>query len=474
MSERTIFTWTDGTTSDGVLKQITEGFAGKFGKQKSDLKEVEVGDTTKTIELNAFRLCKNLEKVVISDKVQDIKEFAFSWCDALREVKLPEGIARINISAFQGCSALESIVIPDSVTIIDEQAFSKCVALESVKLPEGMYWISNEAFDGCEKLKELDIPASVEIIDSMAFSNCTALEEVRFAAGSKLREFGPNAFENCPEMKLSAPEPFAELQRIGGYAFSRCEKLEGFETGNQLVYIGEKAFMDCVSLAGSINIPASLKTLGGRAFCGCSSLEEVNIEANQQNIIPTGAFAGCSSLKAVNGAECLKEIGAFAFLGCTALESIKLSGSLKKIDDWAFKGCVSLRLELPLSVTDTGTDALSYISACSYHGADLSGRQFYSSDTHRTKAEETLKLAAYDAAACLRRIHQNGAVPDEIAADYDRNLMLFIEGRDERSVTFDLMDEFDIVYGTEAFPFSAEGEIFRDKLYRFSREVRLG
>ena len=65
--EKTVFTWRDGTVTEASLKQITEGFAGKYGKQKDDLVEVVIGDSAKSLELNAFRLCKNLKKAVISD-----------------------------------------------------------------------------------------------------------------------------------------------------------------------------------------------------------------------------------------------------------------------------------------------------------------------------------------------------------------------------------------------------------------------
>lgn len=473
ITENTVFTWIDGSTTEASLKQITEGFAGKYGKQKSDLKEVVVGDSARTIELNAFRLCKNLEKAAISDRVTDIREFAFAWCDSLKEVRLPAQITRLNISVFQGCSALESIVIPEKVSIIDEQAFSKCTALKSVKLPEVMYWLSNECFDGCESLEEIDIPSSVEIIDAMAFSNCTALKEVRFAEAPKLREFGPNAFEGCTAMKFVTPEPFTALQRIAGHAFERCESLESFTICDNLVLLGESAFAGCVSLGGEITLPESLKTFGTKAFMGCRSLEKVTIKKNQKNTLPLATFACCEKLHTVEGLEWITEIGAFAFLGCTALEHVTIGLSLSRIDDWAFKGCISLKLSLPPVMT--GTDVFAYIRECSLREASVRGlQQFYSSPVHRIRPEDTLRLAALDAACALRRIRMDGAVPEDIFREYEEKLMAYVNGTDERTETFGLLDEFDVVYGTEEFPLSQAVEMFRDKLYLFSQEIRLG
>lgn len=473
IGEKTVFTWRDGTVTEASLKQITEGFAAKYAKQKADLVEVVVGSSAKSIELNAFRLCKNLKKAVISDKVTEIKEFAFSWCDSLSEVRLSENITRISISAFQGCVSLKSITIPQRVTIIDEQAFSKCTALEEVVLPDTMYWLSNECFDGCESLKEIDIPASVEIIDAMAFSNCTALAEIRFTENSKMREFGPNAFDGCTNMRMTAPTPFEALERIGGHAFKNCASLESFEICGNVILIGESAFDGCVSLSGEIKIPASLKKFGKKAFADCRSLESVVFEKNQKNTVPVGTFACCESLRSVKGAQWLTEIGAFAFLGCSSLSEITIGLSLAQIGDWAFKGCVQLELSMPPAIA--GKDAFAYIKSCSIHDADIKGRnEFYSDDVIRVTADQCLRLAAVDTACALRRAHADGAVPDEVAQRFDKDLMLFVHGQDERAVTFDMMDEFDLVYGKGDFHYSADGEMVRDKLYMFSEEARLG
>lgn len=471
--EKTVFTWRDGSVTEESLKQITEGFASKYGKQKDDLVEVIIGDTAKSLELNAFRLCKNLKKVVISDNVTDINEFTFAWCESLKEVQLSAGISRIGISAFQGCSSLESIYIPDKVSIIDEQAFSKCTSLKDVRLSPSMYWLSNECFDGCECLTEIDIPLSVEIIDAMAFSGCTALREVRFEAGAKLREFGPNAFEGCTEMDMITPEPFSALERIGGHAFERCESLKSFEICDNVMLIGESAFDGCISLSGEIKIPASLKKFGIKAFSDCRSLERVTFEKNQKNTIPVGTFACCENLKSVSGTQWITEIGAFAFLGCSSLEEIQTGVSLSEIGDWAFKGCINLELSMPSVLS--GNDAFAYIEKCSMRDADIKGKnEFYSSDIIRVSADDALKLAAVDTSCALRRAHADGAVPDGVFSALDKQLMLFVHGKDDRAVTFDMLDEFDVIYGRADFPFSALGEAVRDKLYMLSQEIRIG
>ena len=77
------------------------------------------------------------------------------------------------------------------------------------------------------------------------------------------------------------------------------------------------AFGGCKSLA-SVNIPNSVKIIGGGAFGGCSSLTSINIP-NSVTIIASGAFSGCSSLTSVNIPNSVTIIDNLAFSGCTAL-----------------------------------------------------------------------------------------------------------------------------------------------------------
>ena len=107
MSDHTKFIWTDGTSDEISLTKIDDNFTAKYGRQKADLKELIIGKDVRSIEANAFKMCKNLEKVDMSPSVEKISVFAFAWCEKLTEIDLPEGLDTISISAFTFCTSLK-------------------------------------------------------------------------------------------------------------------------------------------------------------------------------------------------------------------------------------------------------------------------------------------------------------------------------------------------------------------------------
>ena len=106
------------------------------------------------------------------------------------------------------------------------------------------------------------------------------------------------------------------------------EKLDG----KKVTSIGEEAFW-YTSLT-SIDIPASVTSIGDRAFFACTSLTSIDIPAS------------------------VTSIGEGTFLMCRLLESIELPPSVTSIGDSAFSSCYSLTsIELPSSVTSIGFKA---------------------------------------------------------------------------------------------------------------------
>lgn len=60
-------------------------------------------------------------------------------------------------------------------------------------------------------------------------------------------------------------------QRIGDYAFMRCNNLLSIEIPDTVISIGKYAFYECANLS-SVRIPKSVKDIGDYAFCKCAKM----------------------------------------------------------------------------------------------------------------------------------------------------------------------------------------------------------
>ena len=90
----------------------------------------------------------------------------------------------------------------------------------------------------------------------------------------------------------------------------------------------------------SITIPDGVTTIGGYAFCNCSSLQSIAIPDGVTSI-ENLAFYGCSSLQSIAIPDGVTEIGDCAFEGCSSLQSIEIPDGVTSIGDLAFYGCSS-------------------------------------------------------------------------------------------------------------------------------------
>ena len=204
------------------------------------------------------------------------------------------------------------------------EAFLECTNIKSVILPNTLTAIGTQAF--ClSSLVSISIPASVETIEGGAFFRCTALQTVTFEKGSKLKtikngSIWSGVFESCTS--LTTIEIPASVETIGYDAFFGCSSLKTvtFEKGSKLKTVETNVFIYCTSLT-SIEIPASVEEIERYAFSGCTSLQTVTFEKGSK----------------------LKTIGYFAFINCTSLTTIEIPASVETIRGGAFSDCTSLK-----------------------------------------------------------------------------------------------------------------------------------
>lgn len=99
------------------------------------------------------------------------------------------------------------------------------------------------------------------------------------------------AFTYCDVESVILPD---SISRIESYTFHKCSKLKDITFGNNLNYIGDGAFEDCVNLKRVV-LPQSVRMIDSNAFLR-AGLEEITLNQGLEKIL-TGAFYGTNIKK---------------------------------------------------------------------------------------------------------------------------------------------------------------------------------
>ncbi len=288
----------------------------------SRLESIALPDSLKSIRWGVFKGCRSLKNVSFPQHTFGIKELlgTFENCSSLEYVELPDTVEKLS-HAFRGCQKLQSIRIPAGQKVIEKNEFMHCVSLASVVIPDSVEKIEDWAFYNCKSLKAIEIPASVKYIGRGAFEGCSSLEHVGFLG--KLEHLGQDAFKGCPA-EIVLPGDRQVFQDLP-------ERLDMYFKDNQLLT--------------SVELPPTVKVIGGGAFYKCKNLVSVKIP-DSVTAIDGEAFEFCERLRDIVIPESVTKIGPYAFRGCKSLTYIRIPQSVKEIAVGAFEDVGLVHVEI--------------------------------------------------------------------------------------------------------------------------------
>ena len=132
------------------------------------------------------------------------------------------------------------------------------------------------------------------------------------------------------------------VTEIGEEAFKDNDYLVTLKIPDTVKVIGESAFQECESLAGTIVIPKNCTLIDKYAFYGCISIRKVSIPAGAAKEIGDSAFYGCENLRTLELGNSITRIGEAAFYGCKKLGKLVIPDSVKEMGNYIFGNCTSL------------------------------------------------------------------------------------------------------------------------------------
>lgn len=320
-------------------------------------------DTTVTISDKAFMENHYLKNVTLNEGLIKIGDYAFGVSDdtittELTAITIPSTVTEIGERAFFGASKLVTLTFAkdangnSALEKIGNAAFRHCSSLVAADLPFGVkilgenegwndddYEYNASVFYDCASLERVTLPGVISDLQSFVFAACPKLTTVIIPEGSAYTRISYYAFYNSGLTSIDFTNARG-LSHIGAHAFDGCENLASltFADTKNNIEINEYAFAN--TAISSLNLPASVYTIGDYAFYNVTELTSLNIEdGSMLENVGKYAFNGTAITSfAFDKTSSLEEIGEYAFTG-TAITAILLPDSVVTVGDYAFYNC---------------------------------------------------------------------------------------------------------------------------------------
>ena len=296
----------------------------------------EQGNILQTIIFRQLGMCTEIHVETKGELENELADYDYANIESLKITGVLNDVDFLFI--YRMMPNLKNLDIAEvNITALPTQAFYNSKNVEHLILPNTLITIGEEMFYQSD-LRSVVIPTNVTTVGYSAFKRCSSLTTVTFEKESQLKTIGGDyyygAFSDCTA--LTSIEIPASVETIGNTAFSDCSSLATvtFEKGSRLKTIGNNAYYRCTSLT-SIEIPASVETIEKKAFMHCSKLATVTFEKGSQLKTIGGGYSSSSHFGTYSD-----YYGAFS--DCSSLTSIEIPASVETIEATAFKRCSKL------------------------------------------------------------------------------------------------------------------------------------
>ena len=276
-----------------------------------------------------YSIREDIQRLVVSEDITVIGEYAFYECRYLYYVTLPDSLTTIKNSAFSDCNSLESIVIPAGVTAIGVDSD-----------PEAWQF---DAFHGCAHLDNIYLaanPANLTWKEDGDDFRSRDPKTVCHVRSEYLSGYNGGSFNNVnvifqgdlcgPSMTWSFDEDSGELRLSGS------GKMFDYADAASVPWSSVKTSITYLFIYGSDDI-----TIGKNAFNGCVNLFSANLNYSGITSIGASAFEGCTSFIDANFPSNLTSIGSRAFYN-SGIQWLTITKNINSIGSEAFKNCTSL------------------------------------------------------------------------------------------------------------------------------------